>query len=117
MYTTFKCPNLRQRGWVLSGSAASPCSVKFAADVPRQADVDLGKGLAMPEICKQLGISEQTYDHWRNGHRRAALVGGRMDPLMAKQLEEFEQQNSQLRKLAADQTLGNQILEEATHPI
>ena len=27
----------------------------------RQADVDLGKGLTVPEVCKQLGISQQTY--------------------------------------------------------
>ena len=27
----------------------------------RQADVALGKGQKVPEVCKQLGISEQTY--------------------------------------------------------
>ncbi len=27
----------------------------------RQADVELGKGLKVPEVCKHLGISEQTY--------------------------------------------------------
>ena len=26
----------------------------------RQADVDLGKGLTVPEVCKQLGIIQQT---------------------------------------------------------
>ena len=31
----------------------------------RQADVDLGKGLKVPEVCKALGISEQTYYRWR----------------------------------------------------
>jgi putative transposase len=31
----------------------------------RQADVELGKGLRVPEVCKQLGISEQTYYRWR----------------------------------------------------
>ena len=27
----------------------------------RQADVELGKGLKVPKVCKQLGVSEQTY--------------------------------------------------------
>ena len=27
----------------------------------RQADVELGKGLKVPEVCKQLGVSEQIY--------------------------------------------------------
>ena len=48
----------------------------------RQADVDLGKGLTVPEVCKQLGISQQTYYRWRTKY-------GGMDPLMAKQLKEI----------------------------
>jgi len=32
----------------------------------RQADVGLGKGLKVPQVCKQLGISEQTYYRWRH---------------------------------------------------
>jgi len=31
----------------------------------RQADVALGKGLKVPEVCRELGISEQTYYRWR----------------------------------------------------
>ncbi|QNN22857.1 transposase [Planctomycetales bacterium ZRK34] len=31
----------------------------------RQAEVELGKGLKVPEVCKQLYISEQTYYRWR----------------------------------------------------
>ncbi len=30
----------------------------------RQADVELGKGLKVLQVCKQLGISEQTYYRW-----------------------------------------------------
>ena len=39
----------------------------------READVSLGKGLCVPGVCKQLGISEQTYC------RRRTRYGG-MDP-------------------------------------
>ena len=31
----------------------------------RRADVLLGKDTKVPEICKQLGIAEQTYYRWR----------------------------------------------------
>ena len=48
----------------------------------RQADVALGKGEKVPEVCKQLGISEQTYYRWRTKY-------GGMDPQMARQLQEL----------------------------
>ena len=75
----------------------------------RQADVDLGKGLTVPEVCKQLGISQQTYYRWRTKY-------GGMDPQMAKQLREMEKQNSRLKKVVADQALDIQILKEAARP-
>ena len=71
----------------------------------RQADVDLGKGLKVPAVCKQLGISEQTYYRWRQKY-------GGMDPQMAKQLKELEKENTRLKKLVADQALDNAILKE-----
>ena len=75
----------------------------------RQADVELGKGLRVPEVCKQLGISEQTYYRWRTKY-------GGMDPLMAKQLKETEKENARLKRLVADQALDIQILKEAARP-
>ena len=75
----------------------------------RQADVELGKGLRVPEVCKQLGISEQTYYRWRTKY-------GGMEPQMARQLRALEQENARLKKLVADQALDNQILREAARP-
>jgi putative transposase len=43
----------------------------------RQADIDLGKGRRVPEVCKVLGISDQTYYRWRQKY-------GGMDPQMAR---------------------------------
>ena len=31
----------------------------------RRADVELGKGIKVPEVCKIIGITEQTYYRWR----------------------------------------------------
>jgi len=75
----------------------------------RQADVLLGKGMKVPEACKQLGISEQTYYRWRTKY-------GGMDPQMARQLQELQKENVRLKRLVADQALDNQILREAARP-
>jgi len=75
----------------------------------READVALGQGLRVPEVCRQLGISEQTYYRWRTKY-------GGMDPKMAKQLRELEKENGRLKKLVADQALDIQILKEAARP-
>ena len=75
----------------------------------RQADVGLGKGLRVPEVCKQLQISEQTYYRWRQKY-------GGMSPTMAKQLKALEKENSRLKRLVADQALDIQILKEASRP-
>ena len=75
----------------------------------RQADVELGKGLKVPEVCKQLGISEQTYYRWRQKY-------GGMAPEMARQMKALGKENVRLKKLVADQALDNQILKEAARP-
>jgi transposase-like protein len=75
----------------------------------READVALGKGEKVPEVCKQLEISQQTYYRWRTKY-------GGMDPQMARQLQELQKENARLKRLVADQALDNQILREAARP-
>ena len=72
----------------------------------RQADVELGKGKKVPEICKTLDISEQTYYRWRQKY-------GGMKPAMAKELKALQKENARLKKLVADQALDMDILKEA----
>ena len=72
----------------------------------RRADVLLGKDTKVPEICKQLGIAEQTYYRWRQ------KVGG-MQPEMANQLKALEKENARLKKMVAEQALDMDILKEA----
>ena len=71
----------------------------------RQAEVELGRGLRTPQVCKQLGVSEQTSSRWRKEYD-----GLRLD--QAKRLKALEQENTQLKKLVADQALDNMILKE-----
>lgn len=72
----------------------------------RQADVALGKGAKVPDVCKTLGVTEQTYYRWRQKY-------GGMAPDLAKQLRSLEKENARLKKLVADQALDMEILKEA----
>jgi len=72
----------------------------------RRADVELGKGKKVPEVCKIIGITEQTYYRWRQKY-------GGMAPEMAKQLKALQKENGRLKKMVADQALDMEILKEA----
>jgi transposase-like protein len=72
----------------------------------RQADVALGKGQKVPEVCKALEITEQTYYRWRQKY-------GGMAPAMAKELKAIQQENARLKRLVANQALDMEILREA----
>ena len=72
----------------------------------RKADVELGKGKKVPEVCKQIEITEQTYYRWRQKY-------GGMQPEMAKQLKSLENENTRLKKMVAEQALDMEILKEA----
>jgi transposase-like protein len=72
----------------------------------RRADVELGKGQKVPEVCKLLGITEQTYYRWRQKY-------GGMAPEMAKELKALHTENARLKKLVANQALDMEILKEA----
>ena len=69
----------------------------------RQADVELGKGMKVPEVCKQLGISEQTYYRWK------AKYGG-MELSELQRLKQLEDENRRLKHIVAEQTLDIQAL-------
>ena len=72
----------------------------------RKADVELGKGKKVPEVCKLIDVTEQTYYRWRQKY-------GGMQPEMAKQLKALEKENARLKKMVAEQALDMEILKEA----
>ena len=73
----------------------------------RRADVELGKGKKVPEVCKLIEIKEQTYYRWRQKY-------GSMQPDMAKQFKALQKENARLKKMVAEQALDMEILKEAT---
>ena len=72
----------------------------------RQAEVELSKGQKTPQVCKKLGISEQTYYRWRREY-------GGLSIDQAKRLRELEKENTRLKKVVAEQALDMAILKEA----
>lgn len=72
----------------------------------REAEVQQAKGLSIAEVCRQMGITEQTYYRWRKEYG-----GLRVD--QAKRFKQMEQENTRLRKLVADLSMDNAILKEA----
>lgn len=72
----------------------------------READVELGRRMRVPEVCKRLGIDEYAYYRWRREYG-----GLRLD--QAKRPKELERENIRLKKLVADLSLDNAILGEA----
>ena len=55
----------------------------------READVLLSQGMNVSQICKRIGIAEQTYYRWRK-------VYGGMKVNQAKRLKELETENASL---------------------
>ena len=72
----------------------------------RQADVLMGQGKSVPEVCKEIEVSEQTYYRWRQKY-------GGMSPEMIKQLRSLQKENKRLKAVVADQALDIAILKEA----
>jgi transposase-like protein len=72
----------------------------------REAEVGLSRGVKPGEMCRNLGITEQTYYRWRREY-------GGMKLTQAKRLKELQKENSRLKRAVADLTLDKLILKEA----
>ena len=72
----------------------------------REAEVDLAKGVKVPQACRKLGVTEQTYDRWRKEYG-----GMRLD--QAKRLKELDRENGRRKRLLAEAELDKAILREA----
>ena len=72
----------------------------------RQAEVRLTQGQTVGEICRHIGISEQSYYRWRREYG-----GLKLD--QARRLKELERENGRLRRAVADLTVEKLVLKEA----
>jgi len=72
----------------------------------REAEILLSQGATLAVILKKIGVSDCTYYRLRKEYG-----GMRVD--QAHRLKELEQENSRLKRLVADLSLDNAILQEA----
>jgi transposase-like protein len=72
----------------------------------REAEVVSSQGKSVAEICRALGVADQTY------YRRRREYGG-MGMEQDRRLKALERENAQLRKKLADLAVDNAILKEA----
>jgi transposase-like protein len=71
----------------------------------REAERMLGEGKQVPEVAKELGVSEQTFHRWRNQY-------GGMKAEDVKRLKELEKENRELKQIVADKELDIRAYKE-----
>ena len=62
-------------------------------------------GTPVSEVCRKLGIAEQTFYRWKNKY-------GGMLPSDMKRLRQLEEENARLKKLVADLSLDKVMLQD-----
>lgn len=62
-------------------------------------------GTAIAEICRKLGVSEQTFYRWKKRY------GGLM-PSEVRKMRQIEDENGRLKRIVADLTLDKEMLHE-----
>ena len=71
----------------------------------RQAEAELATGSTVPQVAKELGISEATFHRWKTRY-------GGMNPQEAKRLRELEKENASLKRLLAEKEPDIDMLKE-----
>ncbi len=71
----------------------------------REAEGKLASGSTVPEVSREMGISEATFHRWRKKY-------GGMSSSDAKRLKELEKENARLKKLLAEKELDIDLLKE-----
>ena len=71
----------------------------------RQIEVLMAQGKSAPEVCREAGISQQSFYRWRKEY-------GGLEIDQAKRMKELERENVRLKRLVADLSLEKQVLKE-----
>ena len=62
-------------------------------------------GMAVADVIRQLGISEQTFYRWKK-------VYGGLQPDQARELKQLQEENARLKRLVAELSLDKAILQD-----
>ncbi len=63
-------------------------------------------GLAVKDVCREHGISENTYYNWKSKY-------GGMELSDIRRMKELEDENRQLKQMYAELSLENRVLKDA----
>ncbi|MFA6043893.1 MAG: IS3 family transposase [Phycisphaerales bacterium] len=74
----------------------------------READVELSKGMAVKQVCRQIGVTDKTYYRWRREY-------GGLKVDQAKRMKELEGENARLKRIVANQAIDMAILKEVAN--
>ena len=88
-----------------SVSKLDPWKSKFTEEQIAFALRQAEAGTRVAEVCRKMGISEQTYFRWKKRY------GGLGIPEL-RRLRQLEEENRQLKRLVADLTLDKQMLQD-----
>lgn len=62
-------------------------------------------GVTVEEVCRKLGVSQQTFYNWKKKY-------GGLDPTELRRLRQLEDENAKLKKIVADLSLDKQMLQD-----
>ena len=94
----------RETGQIMSNSRKRHTPEQVVRKLGQAARM-LADGSDIAGVCRELGISEQTYYRWRNQY-------GGLKADDAKRLRELEKQNATLKRLLAEAELEKAALKE-----
>jgi putative transposase len=63
------------------------------------------QGVPIGELCRQIGISEQSFYRWKK-------VYGNLQPSEARELKQLRDENTKLKRLVADLSLDKVMLQD-----
>jgi putative transposase len=75
------------------------------AQVLREVDRDLAKGLTIADVCRKIGVAQTTYYRWRQRHDPAQIDNDR-------RCRELETEVDRLKRLVAELMLDKQMLQD-----
>jgi putative transposase len=62
-------------------------------------------GIPVAEVCRQVGVAEQTFYRWKK-------VYGGLAPSEARELKQLRDENTKLKRVVADLTLDKVMLQD-----
>lgn len=74
--------------------------------IVREAEVDMGQGVSVEEVCRKHAVSQPTLFRWRHQY-------GGLSTAEAKHLKELMRENGKLKEMLAEAELAKRVLQEA----